>query len=395
MRNKFMYVLVVLMALLLLAACAPAAPAEEEAAPAEEEAAPAEEEAAPAEEEAAPAEEEAAPAEEEAAPAEEEAAAEEIYVAMVMHQAIPYVAQIQAGWDAFCAQHDDVVCDYAVPDKVDPETQIGMFEAFVSKGAQGIVTNCVPADVWVEPVKAARAQGILVNSVDVACLKESTFNVQVGPLYRTQGELFAEEFFNALEAKGITEGKVVFGYCAPGYQSQEDRMATLLEECESRGTYECIGNLDSGHNTDLNYSFWESATVQYSDAVAFAGTCAFDGPNLMKLKRLTGGTWEIGTYDLEPETLEGLQSGDIMIAIGNNPFLNGFLAGELLYQHLKSGEPLPEGGLIDTPAEVVTSENVEEYLALEADPQARLEYTLQVIEEQFPDLDAAIEELPY
>jgi peptide/nickel transport system substrate-binding protein len=63
---------------LMLAACSPAAPAEQEVAtaapPAEEEAAPAEEEAAPVEEEAAPAEEEAAPAEEEAAPAEEEAA---------------------------------------------------------------------------------------------------------------------------------------------------------------------------------------------------------------------------------------------------------------------------------------------------------------------------------
>ena len=82
MKNRKLYALliVLLMGILVLAACGgseeptpePAAPAEEEAAPAEEEAAPAEEEAAPAEEEAAPAEEEA-PAEE---PAEEEAPAE-------------------------------------------------------------------------------------------------------------------------------------------------------------------------------------------------------------------------------------------------------------------------------------------------------------------------------
>lgn len=53
----FLIVSFVFVLSMLLAACQPAAPAEEEAAPAEEEAAPAEEEAAPAEEEAAPAEE--------------------------------------------------------------------------------------------------------------------------------------------------------------------------------------------------------------------------------------------------------------------------------------------------------------------------------------------------
>jgi ABC-type sugar transport system substrate-binding protein len=394
-RQTIVHLLILLLvAGLLLAACTPAVP--EEAQPEEETAV---EEATEEPMEEATEEPTAEPMEEATeAPVEEateETMAEEIYMAMVMHQAIPYTAQIQAGWEAFCESQDNLVCDYAVPDSVDPQTQIGMFESFVSKGAQGIVTNCVPADVWVEPVKAARERGILVNSVDVACLPESEFNVQVGPLYFTQGQVFAKGFFDELEAKGITEGTVVFGYCAPGYQSQEDRMATLLAECEDRGTYECVGNLDSGHNTDLNYSFWENATVRYGDAVAFAGTCAFDGPNLMKLKQLTGADWEIGTYDLEPETLEGLQSGDIMIAIGNNPFLNGYVAGQLLYEHLKSGEPLPEAGLIDTPPELVTSRNVDEFLALEEDPELRLEHTQQVIEEMFPDLDAAIEPLPY
>jgi hypothetical protein len=172
-------------------------------------------------------------------------------------------------------------------------------------------------------------------------------------------------------------------------------MATLLEECEARGTYECVGKLDSGHNTDLNYSFWESATVKYPDAVAFAGTCAFDGPNLMKLKQLTGGKWEIGTYDLEPETLEGLESGDIMIAIGNNPTLNGYLATDLLYRHLKDGTPLREAGLIDTPPELVTFENIKEFLEMQGDANKLLDFVLQTVDEQYTDIDATVVDLPY
>ena len=73
MKKLFVFVL---LAVLLISACQPAAAPTEEAAPpaAEEEAAPPEEEAPPAEEEAPPPEEAAAPAEEEPAPAEEEAA---------------------------------------------------------------------------------------------------------------------------------------------------------------------------------------------------------------------------------------------------------------------------------------------------------------------------------
>ena len=328
------------------------------------------------------------------AAATEAPAATMIQLAMVMHQAIPYTAQIKDGFDLFCSQHDDVSCDYAVPDKIDPQTQISMFEAFESKGAQGIVVNCTPADVWVEPVKAARAQGILVNSVDVACLPESNFNVQVGPLYFSQGQVFAKGFFDALKSKGVTSGQVVFGYCAPGYQSQEDRMATLLTECEARGGFDCVGNLDSGHNTDLNYSFWESATIKYPDAVAFAGTCAFDGPNLMKLKALTGGTWEIGTYDLEPETLDGLQSGAIMIAIGNNPTLNGYLATDLLYQNLKDGTTLRQAGLIDTPPELVTYQTIGDYMSRQGDKQQLLDYVMQTVQSQYSDINSTVVDLP-
>lgn len=381
MKKQFMFLVVFLVgASMLFAACAPAtAPAP--AAPA----APA----APTQAPAAPTQAPTAPT---AAPAAK--ASEPIHLAMVMHQAIPYTAQIKAGFDAFCNSQTDAQCDYAVPDKIDPQAQISMFESFQSKGAQGIVVNCTPADVWVEPVKAARAQGILVNSVDVACLKDSKFNVQVGPLYFSQGQVFAKGFFDALASKNITSGQVVFGYCAPGYQSQEDRMATLLTECKARGTFECVGNLDSGHNTDLNYSFWESATVKYPQAVAFAGTCAFDGPNLMKLKQLTGAKWEIGTYDLEPETLEGLQNGQILVAMGNNPTLNGYLATRLLYEHLKNDKPLREAGLIDTVPELVTYQTIGDFMARSGDPQKMLEYVTKTANEQYSDIDAKVIDLP-
>ena len=340
----------------------------------------------------APAAEEAAPAAEEAAPAAEEAMpAEKVFIAMAMHHNIPYVMQIKAGFEDFCASVDDVTCEFSAPNQIDPEQSIAMFQNFVTKGAKGVVVNCVPADTWVEPIKTAvEESGVLVNSVDVACLAESEFNTQVGPLYYPQAQVFSKAFFDMLAKKDVTSGKVIFGYCAPGYESQESRNRAFLEECEARGTYECIGSLDSGHAADLNYAFWENIYTKYPDMVAGAGACAFDGPNLFKLKQQVDGNFYIGTYDLEPETLDGLKAGDIIAAIGNNPHLNGFIAGKLLYEHVKSGEPLMKASVIDTAPEVVTSDDIDTFMTREASPEARLEFTMSLMDTIYTDLDSKL-----
>lgn len=372
-KKLFVILTLAILSAMVLAACQPAAAPAAEEAPAEE----------------APAEE--APAEE--APAAEEPA-EKIYIAMAMHHNIPYVMQMKAGFDDFCATVDDVTCEFSAPNQIDPEQSIAMFQNFVTKGAQGVIVNCVPADVWVEPIKTAMDEtGVLVASLDVACLDESGFNVQVGPLYYPQAQVFSKAFFDMMEKKGVTSGQVVFGMCAPGYESQESRNRAFLEECEARGGYECIGSLDSGHAADLNYSFWENINTQYPDAVAFAGSCAFDGPNLFKLKAQVGGDFWIGTYDLEPETLDGLKAGDILAAIGNNPHLNGFLAGKMLYEHVKSGEPLVTGGVISTTPEVVTFEDIDVFMEREASPEARLEFTMSLMNSVYTDIDSTIEDL--
>ena len=300
---------------------------------------------------------------------------------MAMHHNIPYVMQMKAGFEDFCKSVDDVTCEFSAPNQIDPEQSIAMFQNFVTKGAKGVIVNCVPADTWVEPIKTAVEEtGVLVNSLDVACLKESNFNVQVGPLYYPQAQVFSKAFFDMLAKKGVTTGQVVFGYCAPGYESQESRNRAFLEECEARGGYECIGSLDSGHAADLNYAFWENINTKYPDMVAGAGACAFDGPNLFKLKQQVSGDFWIGTYDLEPETLEGLKTGDIIAAIGNNPHLNGYVAGKMLYEHVKSGKPLMQGGVVDTAPEVVTFEDIDVFMEREASADARLEYTTSLME---------------
>ncbi len=141
---------------------------------------------------------------------------------------------------------------------------------------------------------------------------------------------------------------------------------------------------------ELSYAFWETAIIKYPDAVGFAGNCAFDGPNLGKLKVLNEADWGIATFDLEPETLEFIEEGVLTVAMGINPWLNAYLATELAYNHLVSGEALPVNSQIDSGPELVTSENVTDFLAREKDLELKHSFHLDLMAENFSDLDSLI-----
>jgi ABC-type sugar transport system substrate-binding protein len=374
MKHKRLFLLSVLLVLaMMLGACAPAA---EEAAPVEEEAM---------EEEVM--EEEAM--EEEVA--EEEVMEEKFFIGMVQHSSIPYTEQMKVGFDAAC-EDLPIECEYNAPETINPETAIGMFESMVQKGADAVVLNPAPPEAWTEVIKEAVDAGVLVNTIDNVPAAESGFNVFVAPGTKATAVSLAESFFAELAAKGVTEGKIVWGICAPGYTGQELRADGWEEACANQTdtSFECVGPEDTGHSVELNYAFWETAILQHPDAVGFAGNCAFAGPNLCKLKKLNEADFGIASFDLEPETLECIEEGVVDAAMGINPWLNAYLATQLAYDHLVSGEPLATASQIDSGPELVTVANVADFLAREQDLDLKHSYHLDVIADGFTDLESLI-----
>lgn len=328
--------------------------------------------------------------EEEAAEEEatEEVTAEEMpFIPMVQHSAIPYTEQMKVGYDAAC-EDLPIECEYNAPETINIETEIGMFESMLQKGADAVILNPASPEAWTQVVKTATDAGVIINTLDNVPEAESGFNVYVAPETKATAVSLAETFFSLLAEKGVTEGQVVWGYCAPGYSSQELRADGWIEACENQdGTnFECIGPLDTGHSVELDYAFWETTVLQYPDAVGFAGNCAFDGPNLGKIKQLNNADWGIATFDLEPETLKFIEEGVVDVAMGINPWLNAYLATELAYESIVNDEPLPQNYQIDSGPELVTVENVAEFLEREEDSDLKHEYHMAIIEENFSDL---------
>ena len=371
MKTKLMWGLSLVLVLSLLAACAPAATA-----PAEAEA---------------PAAEEAAPAAE-AAPAEE--TAEKLFIGHVNLAAFPFINQLKTGYE-FACEDFDLNCEYSAPEAPNFESQAAMFEAIRSKKPNGMILNPVPPENWVTLIRQTVDQGIPVVTVDVPFPKGSGASVFVSPDNFEMGKILAEELVRQLTANGVTGGQVVIGICAPANTDLQLRANGYKEAFVGMTEWEIVGPLDTGDETEKDFAFWESALSKYPDAVAFLGSCSFDAPNLSQLKKQKGGDWLVVGFDLEPETMEGLSDGSVAAAMGANPYLSTYVATAYLADHLTSGEPLAVDGWIPTSPELVTAENVQEFLDRENDKAALKQYYVDLFKANFEGkMDSLVVPLP-
>ena len=126
-----------------------------------------------------------------------------------------------------------------------------------------------------------------------------------------------------------------------------------------------------------NYGRWENIMAANPDAVGAVGLCSIDIPNLAQLKERTGGTWLIGGYDLDPPTLQAIKDGWAQVTVGQQEYLQGYLP-------VRAARGAPDQwhaagrGWLETPTEVVTAENVDDYVSRQTDDQVQHEYYQRV-----------------
>ena len=123
------------------------------------------------------------------------------------------------------------------------------------------------------------------------------------------------------------------------------------------------------------------------------GLCSMDLPNLSKLKERTKGQWLVAGYDLGRETLDAVRAGTVQVALGQHPYLQGYLPVAALARHLRDKQPLPQGW-IDTGTEVITKDNVDAIYDREADEAAQTKWYADYVAKHFADLQTLVKPLP-
>ncbi len=268
----------------------------------------------------------------------------------------------------------------------DTATHQAFFENALQRGFDGIAVVTLPGDQWITPIQEAVDQGVPVVGANVTGL-ETAMKAWVGQDEYNSGVILGGEFLKQFEAAGVSEGKIAVGICSAAAQVLQDRDAGLRKAFEGTN-FEVLPAQEVLIPVPDNYSRWENVMAANPDAVGAVGLCSIDIPNLAQLKERTGGTWLIGGYDLDPPTLQAIKDGWAQVTVGQQEYLQGYLPVRALAESLINGTPLVEGWL-ETPTEVVTIDNVDDYVTRQTDNTVQHEYYQQYMDEHFADLQAA------
>jgi ribose transport system substrate-binding protein len=280
------------------------------------------------------------------------------------------------------------------PAAFDAQASLAQFNDVIASGAQVVGVTAFPADFWVRPIDDAVAQGVIVNTWDVPS-PASLQSLHVAPKEQALGVALAEVMSEALGG-AEAEGSVVMGLCIPGLDVLEKRVDGFRRRMgELSPNVELLGSFDVSFDQTENLARWTDLINNNPDAVGHVGFCENDLPSLIRVKeRDPNATYQIASVGISPEILEGVANGTALAAVGQKPFMMGYVSMRSMLENLASGGEMPRGW-IDVGVEVVTAENAQAVADREASlaegPEGTLAYYQPEIDAIFADLPAAVQ----
>jgi ABC-type sugar transport system substrate-binding protein len=322
----------------------------------------------------------AAPVEEPAAtepPAEEPTATEvpeKPFFGYVMHNfESEFTVEIKTGAEAACKDMN-VDCEVTGPVKMDPPQAIQMFEGLLSRNPSGMALVPNPQEPW-KPILNQYAEEAKIIAVANGDAPGTPRQLYVGADEVAFGKALGQAVIDA----GVTSGKVIIGSCYP---------PALPLQLRDQGVREVFANYpdivaetyDSTAEQTTNYAFWENTVTANPDIKAGIGLCTFEGPTFADLMPKLDFDFITVTADLIPETLDAIQKGDVTAAVGQHPFLQGYLPIYFMADFVVNGTPMPEGQVL-LPGEIVTIDNLDEVLERQTDPEVAYQWYTAFLKE--------------
>jgi ABC-type sugar transport system substrate-binding protein len=292
----------------------------------------------------------------------------------------PFIQQIIDAAE-FAAEDLGVAIEVTGPAGGDPDEQLTLAQGLVSSGADGLATS-VPGESMANALNDIVDSGVPV--VQFNLLSTSVDAPYVGERSKESGRILGGQ---VLELLGGTEatGQVILGNCFPGFPVLENRAAGVQEALAEAPGLEVLGPFDVTVDPASNYAAWESLLAANPEAVALIGLCAPDLASLGPLQEANPDSdFVAGGYDLTEDNLAAIQDGFADVAIGQTPFMQGYLPVYMLVDALRNGTEL-DLSFVDAGTEIVTADRViepfglpeltfDELLELAASPEAAREY---------------------
>src|SRR5215207_1330635 len=235
---------------------------------------------------------------------------------------------------------------------------VAAMQTAIADKVDGIAVCLVDAEAFNEPTADALSIGIPVIGYNA-----DTPNARlayVGQSLYQSGYNIAQRWLPMVKPGG----KVMLSIATPGSLNLQPRLDGYIQAIKDAGDPVTYETLESGVDQATEDSRIEAYYLANEDVVGMFGTGATDSLAVGKISQKYGlaaqGVITAG-YDLLPETLALIASGDMTFTTDQQPYLQGFIPTLQIYLYKLSGGAVSPANT-DTSLAYVTKDNVGIYL---------------------------------
>ena len=146
----------------------------------------------------------------------------------------------------------------------------------------------------------------------------------------------------------------------PGLKLCEDRFKGVTQVFKEKAPNVKIIKVKVADDDIKGPVDWQAQIQAHPDALAFIGDCASTAPPILgKIKKETGAKWLVTGSELDPRTPALIKSGHIAGVTSASFWVQGYVAGRVLYEQIVNGKYTDYKGWIDSGTQVVTKSNVD------------------------------------
>lgn len=291
-------------------------------------------------------------------------ASRDVRIVVVTHgqSSDPFWSIVANGVDA-AARELGVSVSYQAPTSFDMVRMSSMIDAAVASRPSGLVVSIPDADALRASLRAAIAAGIPVVSINSGddAWQELGLLAHIGQTEYEAGKGGGERLAQAGARRVLCVNHEV------GNVSLDTRCNGVRDALAAAGGTVQVLAVDLADPDDAQQRIGNALAADAGiDAVITLGP-AGAAPALGALRQANAlGRVRFATFDLSPEVLAAVRDGDVLFAIDQQPYLQGWLGVALLAKYLELGV-MPGGGqVIRTGPGFVTAENAARVLELSA-----------------------------
>lgn len=265
----------------------------------------------------------------------------------------PFWSIVANGVDDAARAHS-VRAEYQAPPSFDMERMNNLIEAAVASKPAALVVSIPDASALSGSIRAAVAAGIPVLSINAGVDAWQQLGVLAHIGQTEHGAGFgAGEKLAAAGAK-----RVLCVNHEVGNHSLDERCRGLADALRAKGGSTSILAVDLADPDDAQQRVRGAlASDPTIDGVLTLGP-AGAVPTLAAV-RAVNRPIRFGTFDLDPNLLDAIRSGEVLFAIDQQPYLQGYLAVVLAANYLKTRTMAGGGDVVRTGPSFVTKENVD------------------------------------